>query len=59
MAGMDFGGGGGGGNITSYDQVPAGGLRGSAAGGGPNSYLGTGGKYGSFTPPTNLPGNIK
>ena len=42
--------------ITSYDQIPAAGLRGSAAGGGPNAYLGTGGRYGSFVPPTPVPG---
>ena len=36
--------------ITSYDQIPAEGLRGAAAGGGPNAYLGTGGKYGTFQP---------
>lgn len=41
--------------INSYDDIPAGGLRGSdaGAGAGPNAYFGTGsGKYGSFTPPT-------
>ena len=37
--------------ISSYDDIPTGGLRGAAAGGGPNAYMGTGGKYGSFTPP--------
>ena len=42
--------GGGGGGITSYDQIPSGGLYGASAGGGPNAYLGTGGKYGSFQP---------
>ena len=44
-------GGGGGGGITSYDQIPAEGLRGAAAGGGPNAYFGTGGRYGTFVPP--------
>ena len=44
------GGGGGGSPITSYSQIPSGGLTGSAAGGGPNAYFGTGGKYGSFQP---------
>ena len=37
-----------GGGITSYDQIPSGGLRGAAAGGGSNAYFGTGGRYGSF-----------
>ena len=39
-------------SISSYSDIPAGGLTGAAAGGGPNAYFGTGGKYGSFTPPT-------
>ena len=37
-------------SINSYSDIPAGGLRGAAAGGGPNAYFGTGGKYGSFQP---------
>ena len=37
-----------GGGISSYDAIPSGGLRGAAAGGGPNAYFGTGGRYGSF-----------
>ena len=41
---------GSGGGISSYDDIPAGGLTGSAAGGGPNAYIGTGGKYGCFQP---------
>ena len=40
--------------INSYDDIPAGGLTGSAAGAGAgeNAYFGTGGKYGSFQPVT-------
>ena len=38
----------GGGTVNSYDDIPSEGLRGSAAGGGPNAYIGTGGKYGTF-----------
>ena len=38
--------------INSYSDIPSAGLTGSAAGGGSNAYIGTGGKYGSFTPPT-------
>ena len=45
-----FGSMGGGSNITSYDDIGAGGLRGAAAGGGSRAYLGTGGKYGAFQP---------
>ena len=42
-------------NISSYADIPAEGLRGLKAGGGfsnPNAYMGQGGKYGSFVPPT-------
>ena len=42
-------------NITSYSDIPTEGLRGLKAGGGfsnPNAYFGTGGKYGSFVPPS-------
>ena len=42
-------------NINSYDDIPAEGLRGLKAGGGfsnPNAYVGTGGRHGSFVPPT-------
>ena len=42
-------------DITSYSDIPTGGLRGFKAGGGfsnPNAYFGTGGKYGSFVPPS-------
>ena len=35
-----------GGGISSYDQIPAAGMKGLE----PNSYIGTGGKYGSFQP---------
>ena len=44
--------GGGGGGVTKYSDIPAGGLRGSAAGAGAgsNAYLGTGGRYGEFVP---------
>ena len=35
----------GGGGVTKYSDIPAGGLRGAAAGGGSNAYFGTGGKY--------------
>ena len=40
--------------IGSYDDIPAAGLTGSAvgAGAGKHAYIGTGGKYGSLTPPT-------
>ena len=38
--------------VNSYSDIPAAGLRGSAAGGGPNAYFGTGGKYGTFVPYT-------
>ena len=40
------------GGINSYSDIPAAGLRGSAAGGGLDAYFGTGGKYGSFVPPS-------
>ena len=45
---------GGGGSISSYSDIPSAGLTGSAAGAGagPNAYFGTGGKYGTFVPPT-------
>ena len=39
-----------GGGVTSYNDIPPEGLRGAAAGGGPNAYYGTGGRYGSFQP---------
>ena len=40
--------------IGDYSDIPSTGLRGSAAGAGagPNAYFGTGGKYGTFVPPT-------
>ena len=39
-------------SISSYSDIPAAGLTGSAAGAGagPNAYIGTGGKYGSYQP---------
>ena len=41
-------------NISSYDDIPAEGISGIKAGGlsNPNAYIGQGGKYGSFVPPT-------
>ena len=50
ISGIAGGLGGMGGGITSYDQIPSAGLTGAAAGGGPNAYFGTGGKYGTFQP---------
>ena len=42
------------GGINSYSDIPAAGLRGSAAGGGLDAYFGTGGKYGSYVKPSFL-----
>jgi len=42
-------------DISSYSDIPSKGLRGFKAGGGfsnPNAYMGTGGRNGSFLPPT-------
>ena len=41
-------------NISSYSDIPAEGISGIKAGGisNPNAYIGQGGKYGSFVPPT-------
>ena len=44
-------------DITSYSDIPSGGLRGFKAGGGfsnPNAYFGTGGKYGNYVKPSFL-----